>query len=1773
MRAVLLPPSSAQRPGGSPHPVSTRRRIPGGLLLAFGLLGLIAAIPSSSSADATTNTGEVRTTDYGTTPTTGGAYCWRGYAFKAAQTTVVTHLIGGGNQAYVAGSKEFRGAIYSATMSGDVPVRPAALLRDVRFDGNTVNQAVRLSSDLTLEAGTWYFLAQGAVSGSVLHYYVADLDVGDLILASQRIDGWLPNDGTSSGSAYFWGCDVAPTALVNVAPSSTPNKPALGFRYVSTASLPSVETLAGEPLRGRLTSTGGGPTALYIEYGTSATLSSGTVLNLSEVGYDGPVPYEYGATASGLNPGTTYYYRARAINDAGRVDGSIASFTTPAAPAAPSITSIVGGNTTLTVSFTAQSDITNIRYSTDDGATWTARSPASAASPLLITGLNNGTTYQVRLQAVRDGVLGTQSTAVAGTPNSGEPVDVTATPSPGQVTAAWTAPLAGNPVQYVATATPTGGGTGLSCTTASTSCTITGLTNGVSYTVSVDSDYGGGVLETSAATAAFTPLGWSAGASLPSIVLDRAVDYAGSITFDLATLVDADPSASLAFSVVGSPSLPDALSISGTELTGTVTGASSLGTTSVTLRVSGDGQQDDVTIDVIVVTTGELLTTDYGSAPIFGSAFFWRGYAFQVAEPTVVTHLVGGGRTAYVAGSSEFKGALFSASGGTGASAGHPSAVLAQVRFEAATVNQAVALDTSIVLEPGTWYFLAQGSVAGTVMHWYVDSLGAQDLVDASTRVSAWQPLGAGSDGKGQALIWSGGNHEPTDATIIGRSPGNTDAKPAVGFRYHTFETPPDVTTIPFAEAPAAPLRGRMGPTASGAAYILHGPSSVLGEGSILEFLGVRTPGQEFALEGLTGVTASTYYYRARAINDGGAAQGAIESFTTTVQTIDGLVLPSEMTYGDDAFTLVLGATSTLPVALSASGACASTGMVVTIIGAGSCTLTAVQSGGWDPATSTFWRQRTMTVSQAVTPRSVSLQGGFTVEARSYDGTTSAVIETSALVLGPEVIAGDAVSIATATATFESGDVGASRRALLTDVTLTGSAASRYTVDLSTAPTASAAITAVPLSIASGSFVVADRTYDGTTDATLVEHDMTLSGFLADDSATDLTWDPSAEFATRTVGSGIVVRIVGGEVFGGPKGGNYVLDVDASGTPTATATITPRPVTVVGAASAARPYDGTTSVTVSGAALSNSIAGDAVTLANAATGISASRDAGTRAVTTAMTLTGADAANYVLVAQPALSVTISPLPVGVTMNALPSRPYDGTNALPLAPGSFTVTGTIPGESIAVSGTAQLSSRAAGTRTVALAAPTFTPGGGASLANYALPSSVTGTVTVTPLDVRVVGATVSQRAWDGTTAATVTGATLAGVRAGDAVSLTGATAGVFASAQPGTHAVTYSPTLVGVDSANYRLSVPPLTGTITRASAALRITGGLSQIADGSARQVRAAVSPSTAGRIIIAYPGGTAPSAPGSYRVIVRLESTTHEAAPIEATLTIQDLDALLFPGLVATAGTTSTTTGAGVTSPPSASDDPAVRAARMELLMARMAIRPDGTLALPEIGPVLDGDGATPSLDVRDHLVLVDGEPSTASVTIIEQQRVRIARDDSGGGGFSIDLQAASNDESRTPFPLDVDGTLLLDRGGFVEVGGSGFQPGSTAEVWMFSTATFLGTAIVDDAGTFEGSFPVDELLESGDHTIQLNGIGADSQVRSTSLGVRIDDPEDPARARVIIASSAGSDLGVLTGPFWLLLLAALLGAGVTRWWLAGRRRRDEDEITAERAREDAIR
>jgi hypothetical protein len=132
-------------------------------------------------------------------------------------------------------------------------------------------------------------------------------------------------------------------------------------------------------------------------------------------------------------------------------------------PAAPTITSITTSSGTLSVAFTAGatngSAISNYEFSTNNGANWTVRSPVATTSPISISGLTNGTAYNVRLRAVNAAGAGDSSTAVSATPSavvvSG---DATLTSTYGQAASTGTYTSSGGtgPYTYTLSASATG---------------------------------------------------------------------------------------------------------------------------------------------------------------------------------------------------------------------------------------------------------------------------------------------------------------------------------------------------------------------------------------------------------------------------------------------------------------------------------------------------------------------------------------------------------------------------------------------------------------------------------------------------------------------------------------------------------------------------------------------------------------------------------------------------------------------------------------------------------------------------------------------------------------------------------------------------------------------------------------------------------------------------------------------------------------------------------------------------------------------------------------------------------------------------------------------------------------------------------------------------------------------------------------------------------------------------------------------------------------------
>jgi large repetitive protein len=190
--------------------------------------------------------------------------------------------------------------------------------------------------------------------------------------------------------------------------------------------------------------------------------------------------------------GTTYSVSLRAVNIAGTGLAAVSVQGTPrTAPNAPTIESITAANSSLSVAFgisnTGGSALHNIEYSVTGGVSWL--SAGTTTSPLVISGLANGTTYSVRLRAINAAGTSPQSLLVSSTPftSPGAPAITSLVAGIGSVSVEFTPGFDGGSVISNYAYSTDNGATWVTRSPESTlsPMTISGLGNGVRYNVRV----------------------------------------------------------------------------------------------------------------------------------------------------------------------------------------------------------------------------------------------------------------------------------------------------------------------------------------------------------------------------------------------------------------------------------------------------------------------------------------------------------------------------------------------------------------------------------------------------------------------------------------------------------------------------------------------------------------------------------------------------------------------------------------------------------------------------------------------------------------------------------------------------------------------------------------------------------------------------------------------------------------------------------------------------------------------------------------------------------------------------------------------------------------------------------------------------------------------------------------------------------------------------------------------------------------------------------------
>ena len=498
-------------------------------------------------------------------------------------------------------------------------------------------------------------------------------------------------------------------------------------------------------------------------------------------------------------------------------------------------------------------------------------------------------------------------------------------------------------------------------------------------------------------------------------------------------------------------------------------------------------------------------------------------------------------------------------------------------------------------------------------------------------------------------------------------------------------------------------------------------------------------------------------------------------------------------TYGDADFTLDITDNNTALGAFTYSGnndavATVAADGTITIVGVGTVTITVERAETADFAAYSD------TVTFTVAKKAITATA--TAENREYNGGVDATVAISL----EGKVDGDEVS-ATATGTFADKNVGENKEVTLAGFTVSGADADNYEVATPSNPTAN--ITAKALTVEG--LTADDKAYDGTTVATVTG--ATLVGAIGSDDV-ELNAITGA-FANKNVGTDKEV-VLDTVTLTGNDAGNYTVAQPSN----PTADITKLALTVTGLSTSNREYDGTAVAVIEGGTLEGVIGGDAVEL-GAITGAFDDKNVGTgKTVTvTVGALTGADAGNYTVTQPAPLTADITAMALTVTATA-ENKEYDGTDAADV---DAELSGAVSGDDVELAPyTATFADKNVGTgKAVTLSALTLE---GADAANYTVATPAPLTADITAKALTVEGLTADDKAYDGTTVATVTGATLVGAIGGDAVALT-TVDGTFASANAGENievTITVG-ALTGADAANYTVATPaPLTANITKA---------------------------------------------------------------------------------------------------------------------------------------------------------------------------------------------------------------------------------------------------------------------------------------------------------------------------------------------------------------------
>jgi filamentous hemagglutinin family protein len=193
-------------------------------------------------------------------------------------------------------------------------------------------------------------------------------------------------------------------------------------------------------------------------------------------------------------------------------------------------------------------------------------------------------------------------------------------------------------------------------------------------------------------------------------------------------------------------------------------------------------------------------------------------------------------------------------------------------------------------------------------------------------------------------------------------------------------------------------------------------------------------------------------------------------------------------------------------------------------------------------------------------------------------------------------------------------------------------------------------------------------------------------------------------------------------------------------------------------------------------------------------------------------------------------LTIDPAVLSIASGSMTAagKVYDGTTAATVT--GAILEGVVGGDSVTVDLAGAFADKNIGIDKTVTVTGTLS---GAEASNYVLAQTEALSADISPATISIAGLTAQDKTYDGTTAATTSGAaTLTGAITGDDLTVIGGTTGTFADKNAGMNKpVTTDLTLSGADASNYRLELPELTANIERAVLTVTANGD-AKVADG-----------------------------------------------------------------------------------------------------------------------------------------------------------------------------------------------------------------------------------------------------------------------------------------------------------------------------------------------------